>query len=142
MLAAGILDQRVTLQTATVTRDTVGGVVETWADTVTVWASVRPLTAKQIAQAQQVSADVRKAVTIRWRSGVSAAMRLKFSDSTTAKVQLRPVDGKSDCLILDYIPADARNVTAAGRGRCRTPRSASCIGSTLLIRQQRSGSRS
>lgn len=86
MLAAGILDQRVTLQTATVTRDTVGGVVETWADTVTVWASVRPLTAKQIAQAQQVSADVRKAVTIRWRSGVSAAMRLKFSDSTTAKV--------------------------------------------------------
>ena len=31
-------------------------------------------------------ADVRKAVTIRWRSGVSAAMRLKFSDSTTAKV--------------------------------------------------------
>ena len=27
---------------------------------------------------------------------------------------LRPVDGKSDCLILDYIPADARNVAMLG----------------------------
>ena len=86
MIPAGILDQRVTLQTATVTRDAVGGPVESWADTVTVWAGVRPLTAKQVAQAQQVSADVRKAVTIRWRSGVTAAMRVKFSDNSTAKV--------------------------------------------------------
>lgn len=83
---AGELDQRVTLQTATVTRDAVGGPAEAWADTVTVWAKVRPLTGKQIAQAQQVSADVSTAVTIRWRAGVSAAMRLKFADNTTAKV--------------------------------------------------------
>lgn len=86
MIPAGILDQRVTLQTATVTRDAVGGPVETWADTATVWAAVRPLSARQVAQAQQVSADVRKAVTIRWRSGVTAAMRVKFSDNSTAKV--------------------------------------------------------
>lgn len=86
MIPSGELDQRVTLQTATVTRDAVGGPVETWADTITVWASVRPLTAKQIARAAQVSADVRKAVTIRYRSGITAAMRVKFSDATTAKV--------------------------------------------------------
>ena len=86
MIPAGQIDQRVTLQTATVTRDTVGGPVETWADTVTVWAGVRPLTAKQVAQAQQVSADVRKAVTIRYRTGITAAMRVKFSDATTAKI--------------------------------------------------------
>lgn len=86
MIPAGQLDQRVTLQNATVTRDTVGGPVETWADTVTVWAGVRPLTAKQVAQAQQVSADVRKAVTIRYRTGITAAMRVKFSDATTAKI--------------------------------------------------------
>ena len=86
MIPAGDLDQRVTLQTATVTRDAVGGPVETWADTVTVWARVRPLTARQVAQAQQVSADVRKSVTIRWRDGVTAAMRVKFSDDSTAKV--------------------------------------------------------
>jgi SPP1 family predicted phage head-tail adaptor len=83
---AGELDQRVTLQTATVTRDAVGGPVETWADTVTVWAKIRPLTGKQIAQAQQVSADVSTAVTLRWRAGVNAAMRLKFADNTTAKI--------------------------------------------------------
>ena len=86
MIPAGDLDQRVTLQTATISRDAVGGPVETWADTVTVWAKVRPVTAKQITQAQQVSADVRKAVTIRYRTGVTAAMRLKFDDATTAKI--------------------------------------------------------
>lgn len=83
---AGELDQRVTLQTATLTRDAVGGPVETWADTVIVWAKVKPLSGKQIAQAQQVSADVSKAVTIRYRTGITAAMRVKFSDATTAKI--------------------------------------------------------
>lgn len=83
---AGQLDQRVTLQTATVTRDAVGGPSESWADTVTVWARVRPLSGKQIAQAQQVSADVSTAVEIRWRAGITAAMRLKFADNRTAKV--------------------------------------------------------
>ncbi len=86
MIPAGELDQRVTLQTATLTRDAVGGPVETWADTVTVWAKVKPLSGKQIAQAQQVSADVSKAVTIRYRTGITAAMRVKFSDATTAKI--------------------------------------------------------
>jgi len=86
MLPAGDLDQRITLQTATIGKDAVGGPVETWADTVTVWAKVRPVTAKQINQAQQVSADVRKAVTIRWRAGITSAMRIKFSDGTTAKI--------------------------------------------------------
>lgn len=86
MIPAGDLDERVTLQTATLSKDAVGGPVETWADTITVWARVRPLTAKQVAQAQQVSADVRKAVTIRYRTGITAAVRVKFSDSTTAKV--------------------------------------------------------
>jgi SPP1 family predicted phage head-tail adaptor len=82
----GELDQRVTLQTATLSRDAVGGPVETWVDTVTVWAKVKPLSGKQIAQAQQVSADVSKAVTIRYRTGITAAMRVKFSDATTAKI--------------------------------------------------------
>jgi len=86
MIAAGRLDQRVTLQTATLTRDAVGGPVETWVDTATVWAEIKPLTGKQIAQAAQVSADVRKAVTIRYRTGITAAMRIKFSDATTAKI--------------------------------------------------------
>lgn len=83
---AGKFDQRITLQTATLSRDAVGGPVETWADTVTVWASIRPLSGKQIAQAQQVGAVVSKALTLRWRSDVTAAMRVKFADATTAKV--------------------------------------------------------
>lgn len=86
-MQAGRLTERVTLETATVTRDTVGGPVETWAVLDTVWAEVKPLTGKQIAQAQQVGAVLSKAVTIRWRSGITAALRVRFADGVTAKVQ-------------------------------------------------------
>lgn len=96
----GHLDQRITLQTATVTRDAVGGPVESWADTVTVWARVRTLTGKQLARAQQASADVSKALDIRWRSGVSAAMRVKFADTRTARVSWIEEDKRAGWLTL------------------------------------------
>ncbi len=52
MIGADQLDQRVTLQTSAISRDAVGGQVETWSDAATVWAGVRPLSARQIALVQ------------------------------------------------------------------------------------------
>lgn len=86
MIQAGSLTERVTLQASALGRDAIGGPTETWADSATVWASVKPLNGRQINQAQQVGAAVAKAITIRWRAGVSAAMRVKFANGTTAKV--------------------------------------------------------
>jgi SPP1 family predicted phage head-tail adaptor len=82
----GRLDQRVTLQQASASRDAEGGPVETWADVATVWADVRPVGARSITRGQQAGAAVSKEVTIRWRSGLSSAMRVLFADGSAAKV--------------------------------------------------------
>lgn len=83
---AGDLDRRITLQSATITKDAVGGPVETWADVATVWASVRPLSSRQIALAQQVNAATNLSVLIRWRAGLSSALRVTLPDGRHAKV--------------------------------------------------------
>lgn len=86
MITAGRLDQRVTVQSCAPSRDAVGGPTEVWSDVATVWARVAPLSGKRIAQAQQVGSSVSKEVEIRWRSDISAAMRIKFADNSVAKV--------------------------------------------------------
>lgn len=41
-----------------------------------VWASIRPLSGRELWQAQQVQADVTHSVRLRYRSGVDATMEL------------------------------------------------------------------
>lgn len=104
MIAAGELDQRITLQTATVSRDAVGGPVEAWTDTATLWAKVRPLSARQATLAQQSQALARQAVTVRHRAGLSAAQRVRFADGRTARVswvEEYPRDGKAVLVVED-----------------------------------------
>lgn len=97
---AGRLDQRITLQTAIVTRDALGGPVESWEDGDRVWARVRTLTGKQIQRAQQASADVSKAINIRWRADVTSAMRVKFANGGTARVSWIEDDRRAGWLTL------------------------------------------
>lgn len=100
MLAAGRMDQRVTLQSKSVTRDAVGAAVETWADDVTVWASVRDLRARETMTAQQVGNAVSRIVHIRWRTGVSADQRLKFDDNRIGRIAAVSELGRKETLEL------------------------------------------
>lgn len=74
--SAGELRERVTIQTKTRTRDAMGGYVESWTDTATLWALVRPMSGGERAQAgqQQSAADYK--VVIRYRSGITPQQRL------------------------------------------------------------------
>ncbi len=101
MITAGRLDQRITLQAATVTRDAVGGPMEAWADLVTLWANVRDLSGKAIHEAEQVGSSVTRRVTIRHRSGVTAALRVKFDDARVAKVAYVREVGRREFIELD-----------------------------------------
>lgn len=77
MLMAGKLDQRVTLQTPTVSRDTSGGMTTTWADVATVYAAVRNLSGNERRATSHGGevAEARTEITIRYRTGVHAQMR-------------------------------------------------------------------
>lgn len=103
-MALARLDQRIVLQTATLTRDSVGGPVETWVDTATLWAEVRPVSARQATLAAQSQVIARRAVHLRWRAGLSAGQRVRFNDTTTARVawvEEYPRDGKAVLLVED-----------------------------------------
>jgi SPP1 family predicted phage head-tail adaptor len=74
---AGQLDQRVTLQTMAGGVDAIGQPLpDNWADVATVWASVHPLQGREFLAAQSVQSEVTARITMRYRPGVSAAMRV------------------------------------------------------------------
>lgn len=75
---AARMDKRVTIQSVSRASDNQGGFTETWADGDTVWASVEQKKAWEKFQAQQEQTPVIWAVTIRYRTDVTSASRLKY----------------------------------------------------------------
>lgn len=76
-LRAGILNKRVVLQTVSRALTASGGATETWSDTATVWAAIRPLTGVERYEAQQVKGTLSTEVEIRYRA-VTAQQRFKY----------------------------------------------------------------
>lgn len=60
------------------TFDAAGTPIAAWATYLTVWASVEPLTGRELFQGAQVRPDATHKITIRYRSGITTAMRAKF----------------------------------------------------------------
>ena len=79
----GTLNKRVTIQSpATPASDGAGGTVVAgpWTDLAHVWASVSPLTGRELLAAQAVQAETSHHVTIRYRQGVTAKCRILLGD--------------------------------------------------------------
>ena len=76
------LKHRVTLQEAVQTSDGAGGFSTSWSDVDTVWAEIMPFSSRSTTQerleAEQLQAQQRYRVTIRYQSGVQASMRIKY----------------------------------------------------------------
>lgn len=67
------MDQRITLQRVTRTQDSYGGTVETWADLSTLWAHVKPLSGREVLDAERVSPVTRYKAIIWWKSDANGA---------------------------------------------------------------------
>ncbi len=76
---AGRLDKRVTLRSKVVAQDAWGAPVETWSDVAIVWAAVEPLSGREFFAAAQVQAEQMQRITIRYRTGVTTAMRVAWA---------------------------------------------------------------
>ena len=61
-----------------------------WTDVKTVWAAIEPLRGRELLAAQQIASEVSGTITIRYRAGVTAGMRVKFG--TRLYDILAPVD--------------------------------------------------
>lgn len=78
MIAAGRMDQRVTIESKSVTRAANGEEVVTWGTLATVWAEVIPLRGREFFAAAQNQQAVDVRLRIRERSDLTGDMRLQW----------------------------------------------------------------
>lgn len=78
---AGKFDQRVTLQSKSVTRATNGEEVVTWNTVATVWAQVQQLRGKEFFAGAQMQDEVDVRVRLRYRTGVTRDQRLLWNSA-------------------------------------------------------------
>jgi SPP1 family predicted phage head-tail adaptor len=76
----GAMDRRVTFQRKTVTTDSFGEEIETWANFVTVWAQVRAIRGMEYFTASQTVANVDTRFTIRHRNDVTPLERITYKE--------------------------------------------------------------
>lgn len=81
-MRAGTMRHQITIQRATVTRDTFGAEVETWEELATVWAAVEPLSGRELIAAAAATADLSTRVRIRYRVGIKPTDRVVYGDRT------------------------------------------------------------
>ena len=83
-MRAGRLRHRLALQSKTSTRDSYGAAVIGWTLVDTVWGAIEPLSGREYFSHEQVQAEAKVRIVIRYRSGVDTTWRVshggKFYD--------------------------------------------------------------
>ena len=74
----GKLRHRIEIQNYTTTKDGIGHPVKTWATRDTVWAWIRPMSGREIMNAQQPVGEITHKVTIRYHATIVVTDRIKF----------------------------------------------------------------
>lgn len=81
-MRAGILHESVVIQSRTLSKDSGGYDVESWATHATVFASIEPLRGQEYLEARQVQADVDARIRMRYLSTVKPTMRVVWGSRT------------------------------------------------------------
>jgi SPP1 family predicted phage head-tail adaptor len=76
MSGAGDLDRRITIQRATIARDTLNSPIKTWVTVATIAAGKRDTRAGERFVMQQADATIDTVFRIRWRTDVKPSMRV------------------------------------------------------------------
>lgn len=77
MIDTGRMRHRVTLEAEVTAPNPFGEQVPSWQAEAVVWASVEPLSGREVLQADQLQSQVTHRVWIRWRQGVEANKRFR-----------------------------------------------------------------
>lgn len=102
-MRAGLLRKRVTIAQEGRTADGLGGYALAWTEITgsPVYGEVADLSARERAAAQQLESNVAVAITIRYRTGVTAGMRATV-DSVNYNIRgVRDPEGRKRMLILE-----------------------------------------
>ena len=81
-MRAGALDQRVTLEQRVEGQDEAGQPFEEWVPVFDAWAAVEPLRGREVIRADAVAAISDVLVKLRYRPGITPAMRVRHGAET------------------------------------------------------------
>lgn len=76
-MRAGTLRHRITIEQPAETQNAHGEPVVTWSALATCWASVEPLSGRELLMAQQVNAEITHRARLRYVAGVMAKQRVQ-----------------------------------------------------------------
>jgi SPP1 family predicted phage head-tail adaptor len=75
----GDLNRRITIQTFTPTRDSLGAEIETWSTLAEIWAQVTNVAGGEIYAADKILSQTTHRITIYYRSDLTAKMRVVYN---------------------------------------------------------------
>lgn len=101
-MRSGALRHRLTIQQVTETRDSLGGVMESWAQFAVVYGTIEPLSGRERFLAAQTQAEATYRSRIRWISGLTAKMRISFNEKIYHITYIAD-DGRRRELVLDLV---------------------------------------
>jgi SPP1 family predicted phage head-tail adaptor len=81
-MRAGRLDRRITIEGVGEGRTASGDVTETWSTVAVVWAGIRAPRGDEVFAAREEQAERELVFRIRWRSDVTAKMRIQYDGLT------------------------------------------------------------
>jgi SPP1 family predicted phage head-tail adaptor len=96
MIDPGKLRERVTVQQAASTRNSLGESVLSWSDWQTVWASVEGVSARESLTAGQQETTISHRVRLRYLPGLSSNMRFSWRSRTLDIVSLLEHGNRSE----------------------------------------------
>lgn len=99
-MEAGHLRHRVQLDHYTVAANAVGDPVKSWASVAEVWASIEPLSGRELEWAQQQHAQAAIRVTMRYRAGIDTTYRIRFGTRTFEVLAVVNPDERNETLVV------------------------------------------
>lgn len=100
MTTASNMDDYLTLQEVTNTRQPDGSFVESWSDVDVMWGAVEDLSGREYFAARQVNADSTSKIVIRWREGVTPGKNRIKDGSTIYDIEHVSERGRKNVLEL------------------------------------------
>lgn len=69
---------KITIQERLTGQDSYGAPMESWTDLATAWASIEPLSGRELYAAQELNSEINVRIKMRYRPGVLSSMRILY----------------------------------------------------------------
>lgn len=99
-MASSRLKHRLSLEQEVLSSDGVGGYTKSWEVLAELWAEIRPLGGLEAFFTGRLNAKATHKIRLRYRSGVTTAMRLVFGERVFNIRSVHNIDEKNDMLEL------------------------------------------